>query len=478
MKVILILSLLFLLGWRSTAQEIFHSSNIRVNKKEVFDLVGVYQGGYMSTKFNGKQCTWNIYKDNLVLNKELKLDYSEDGVEWMQTIILKDTLLNVYSSVINNDKKIMVHGLNEKSVSKAGKKNVLNQKDYRKNEAERTMLIVSKNRSIIAFLQREEIDRESYQIYFSIYDSELNLLGKSALTFEHPLEDARLKDFVLDNDGNLSLLIQNRNMDIEREDASYYQYELWNYDIENKKIDKNKIENDSLFFTGLMLEIDEVNDACVLIGYYSESSFSVIEGNFVERYKLGTDTIITRQFNKFDDNLLIKLAFNKVKSEKEDINDFVIKKVILKSDGGALLIGESFYTTMVSYTAPNLYNSYSMNNVTNYHYNDILITSIDKEGKVNWNKIIRKKQVVEDIDRHFASFKWAVFKNRIVILFNDDVSKRNKVKQYMLSKDGELMESEISNELYDIESIKQVSPTELLLISGNNGEYRISKIQY
>lgn len=460
------------------AQDPVKSKELKLGKKDELELVGQYKGEYVTSIFNGKSGKWQFYDSDLSLTQEQELLYDDQDILWMETILLKDTLINVYAKQKDNDRLIYFHGLDRKGPSHEKEIQVLKVENHRKNLNNDVLITVSKNRSKVAFLQRVVMDKKKTKFTCKIYDHQLQDLGSTSFEVNHSLTDSRVKEFKVDNDGNLYVLLQHRNTKIAREKINYYDFELWNYDIENRRIDQNRMEFDSLFINGVTIEIDERNNQHSLIGYYSKSSYNVIEGCFTQKFKRNTDTLIYHQFNLFDDKLMIKLAFNKVKSEQEDINDFLIKKVILKSDGGALLIGESFYTTMVSYTAPNLYNSYSMNNVTNYHYNDILISSIDKHGGVVWNKIIRKKQVVEDYDRSFASFKPLIFKNRIVLLFNEGISKRSKVKQFVVSKEGEMMESEISNELFDIHSIQQISSTELLLISKNNGNFRINKLKY
>jgi hypothetical protein len=101
-------------------------------------------------------------------------------------------------------------------------------------------------------------------------------------------------------------------------------------------------------------------------------------------------------------------------------NDYFIKNMIIKRDGGYIMVAESMYTTsrggafnrwdylswnnpwaspMDYYYYSPYYNSWGSpwnrwgnNQATRYHAENIMILSFDKDGNMEWNNVIPKSQ--------------------------------------------------------------------------------------
>lgn len=70
------------------------------------------------------------------------------------------------------------------------------------------------------------------------------------------------------------------------------------------------------------------------------------------------------------------------------IPDLYLDHLIPRYDGGAILIGEQFYITTVSFR--DLYGFWYTQDV--YHYDDVLIFSVDSTGNLEWVKVLPKAQ--------------------------------------------------------------------------------------
>ncbi|MBK7855311.1 MAG: hypothetical protein IPJ79_10760 [Bacteroidetes bacterium] len=64
-----------------------------------------------------------------------------------------------------------------------------------------------------------------------------------------------------------------------------------------------------------------------------------------------------------------------------------MKKVILRSDGGAVIIAEVAYTSEFSY-----YDYFSQTYVrrVEYHFENAAIFSVNADGTIHWNTVLRK----------------------------------------------------------------------------------------
>ncbi|MCB0851301.1 MAG: hypothetical protein KDD63_03590, partial [Bacteroidetes bacterium] len=65
--------------------------------------------------------------------------------------------------------------------------------------------------------------------------------------------------------------------------------------------------------------------------------------------------------------------------------------IILRSDGGVLLIAEKFYITYQTYR--DIYGAWIDREI--YHYEDVILTSIDANGNIEWHSIVDKTQQSE-----------------------------------------------------------------------------------
>src|SRR6266542_7034175 len=104
---------------------------------------------------------------------------------------------------------------------------------------------------------------------------------------------------------------------------------------------------------------------------------------------------------------------------KMEINDYFIRHIIIRKDGGFLIGSESFYTTsrynswnrwdylygspfyspFDYYSYSPYYNSlwyrsrfYGNSQNVRYHADNIVVLSFDKEGQLQWNNVISKGQ--------------------------------------------------------------------------------------
>jgi hypothetical protein len=126
------------------------------------------------------------------------------------------------------------------------------------------------------------------------------------------------------------------------------------------------------------------------------------------------------------------------------LDNFRIHQTVVKADGGFILSAEDYtrensgYNDFNSYNYnnPNSYSSggyyynpytsyyrpyYSYNNqTTRYYYENILVLSISKTGKLEWGKVIQKSQFDDNEENQFLSFSTMTSGGEIHFLFNND----------------------------------------------------------
>jgi hypothetical protein len=196
-------------------------------------------------------------------------------------------------------------------------------------------------------------------------------------------------------------------------------------------------------------------------------------GNFIN-----TPTI---SYVAYDPQLLQDFKAGR-KLKNESIPNLIIQDVILRVDGGVILLAEerkeyerSLYQGRRDF--------YSMRFAIDYYYEDLILIAIHPDGSSHWQKLLQKKQYSFDDDALYSSF--FVFKNRssIRLLYNDEIKNENTVSEYILTGGGKHeRRSVLSTNRQDlklqIRNSLQISPEEVVIPSIKRNKLKLVKVNY
>ena len=201
-----------------------------------------------------------------------------------------------------------------------------------------------------------------------------------------------------------------------------------NYRLELLKItkDNSNITNTSISLGAKMINsisLFQTNDNNLILGgYYAEKKPGSADGLFCLNIDEDGKTL-NKMTYEFPLSFLNQNATNKEERKnnrkgKKDKAEYVylfMRKIVVSADGSVTLIGEQSYSVYV-------YNGRS--SYTDYFYRDMVISKIDKSGKLLWNKKLPKFQKGRDSGRNDMSFKHFFGNGNHYFLFLDNV--RNK----------------------------------------------------
>ena len=147
---------------------------------------------------------------------------------------------------------------------------------------------------------------------------------------------------------------------------------------------------------------------------------------------------------------------------KMAFNDYFIKNIITRKDGGFIIGSEAYYTTsrfnnwnrwdymygspyMSSYNNNYYYSPYYRNNFWNsrmssnqsvrYHADNIAVLSFDSNGKQEWNNVMGKEQYDDESD-DLLSYQLMNTGGQIHFLFNQQERRNNLLSDYSITPDG------------------------------------------
>jgi hypothetical protein len=105
------------------------------------------------------------------------------------------------------------------------------------------------------------------------------------------------------------------------------------------------------------------------------------------------------------------------------------------------MISEEVFITSRSTYAPGFgyYSWYSPNmsqNITEYHFNDILAMSYNAEGVRDWFSFVRKEQYSQEDGGRFSSYAFLNSGGSLGFLFNDYDTKQSKIQLATVDAEG------------------------------------------
>ena len=165
------------------------------------------------------------------------------------------------------------------------------------------------------------------------------------------------------------------------------------------------------------LKVDNLNSKLVVYSFFYGQRKGYIEGLYSASLAFDGPASIKTAFNYLGDSLRNKI--NTFDNDPFVFDNLIVRNIVLKKNGGFVISAEDFYTESYSnspfYNSSNYYlynpsyygyrpgDSYGSENSTRFYYNDIVIVSIDSTSKIEWNSLIRKRQMDIDND-NFLSY--------------------------------------------------------------------------
>jgi len=462
MKTILVYSFIFTFTWLNAFSQ-SKSENVSISwgnelkaahKTTLSKLIGTdgedlyvlftatgagYRGNIYIAKYDGSL--------NQVLYQELEVRKSVKGAEFEDIIMFNKNLYVFYSL---DGKKTKINNLSFQSVDKSTL--ILN------NDAKQVCSIKyekKKNDGSFSFKYSEDFTKlmlyynlpyqkgEPEQFGYQVYKDNMELLWEKEITLPYKDELFSIENNIVDNNGNVYLVGV-----LFKEKAVKKRYGLPNYEYKiisftDKGENKNEVTAalKNKFITDLQINITSKGDI-VCGGFYSEKNTSSIKGTFYMNINGKTGEVKTENFKEFETNFLAEFMSEKKASKGKELYEYSLDKIVIREDGGAVLVAEQFFVRVVTTT------TYA-NGVTTYHttyyyyYNDIIVVNVNPDGTIEWAKKIPKTQVSTNDGGFYSSYAVNISHGKLYFIFNDNPKnitiKSDKVYPYNRGSKGSVV---------------------------------------
>jgi hypothetical protein len=455
----LISSALFLSN-RSGAQRIVYSEPSNDDTRRTnFEIIGKVQGNFLIYKQNRNKNIISVYNTDMEELGRVEQDYMP-----------KERLINIdffpYAdftyAVYQYQKKNVVY-CDAVKVNGEGKRisDIIHLDTTNLSLAANNKVytaISSENKSKVMIFKVNSRNRSNFIITSLLFDSELSLLKRSRFSLKMEENNDVLDEFNIDNDGDLVFTRYNRN---------------YNETITKSQLVWKKADADTLHFIDIpheeilldkpVVKVDNFNKRYFLTSFYYLKKRGNIEGFYFYAWDKTTMRPTLENAVVLEESLRREARGDA--NMKTAFNDYFVRNVIIKKDGGFIINTESFYTTSRGNAwnrwnylygspfntwdyynfAPGYNNWWWRNNRFNNqqvrsHADNITILSFDNSGKLEWNSVIRKSQFDDESDEKI-SFLHANTGNQIHYLFNTDERRILMLNDFTLTPGGQISQN-------------------------------------
>jgi hypothetical protein len=314
----------------------------------------------------------------------------------------------------------------------------------------------SEDKSRIMVMKINSRNRRNYIISTLLFDNNLQLLKSSRLSM--PMEERNdfLSEFSLDNDGDLVFAKFNRssNDNIGKAAVIVKYAQVDTFTVQELNIEKTYLDE-------MRIKVDNFNKRYLITSFLYKQRRSNIDGFYFYIWEKGSSNPAVESSIFFTDEL--KREARGEANMKMAFNNYFIRNIIIRKDGGFIIGSESYYTTSrfnnwnrwnYIYGAPYYspldyyyyYPSYGSswgfsrwrsNQSVRYNADNITIFSFTRDGNLEWTNVINKSQFSDESD-DLISYYLMNTGNALHFLFTDLEKRTKLLTDISISPDGQL----------------------------------------
>lgn len=319
------------------------------------------------------------------------------------------------------------------------------------NKIYSTTFSEDKNRIL---LFKRHVRNETMSLVAKLYDRQLSLLDSTRQHVPFNIRKETYSDLFVDNQGNYVFTHETRRhsgdnageMEVIVRKPRSDSFHIFDIPLNGRYIEEP------------LVKVDNLNGNYMINTFYYGSQKGVISGLFTAVVDVDEQVQARSTFNPFQ-----PLTGDGGKSYSFSFDGILPRQIILRKNGGFLLVSEDYYTESLfdnnrwnrndlyyPYTTTSdyflyspYYNSYRpwMGNYreqsTRFYYNDLLISSVDSVGQLEWNQVVRKRQYDVDQDQ-FLSYGLFNRGSEALLLYAERNNDRGLISMTGLNPQGEL----------------------------------------
>lgn len=458
-----------------SGQEVSISPELSLRNYFSYDILGDVDGKSIVVRDRGFNKEVDIFNRDLELVQSAELSFEKKRVDVLSVVEL-DSVFQMLYGYFEQDSMLLRYRIYDNSVR------LLDSAEFfrvHKRDVRRKIISTNSDDSSHILLLTEDEQENLLVMIFNSVNRRLFWSSKIELAADFKKS---LDEILLTDKGDFVMLFKENEWTSSKENLSMLIISP------RKGLKKyTSIGIDDYIGSNILLDYDNLNEKLLLTGIYSEKKSKESKGYFYLSEKLDMiDNETQLKYISFQDKLYEELVQGR-KRKSRVLEDIGLKDVIFRKDGGFLLISEieREYSRRNPYSgyARTGYDNYSRRAWIDYYNDDIIISSISPEGKLDWNKVLYKKQFSQDDEGIYSSYFIMKSPSRLRFIYNDEIKKHNTVSEYLMDPAGKVARNSLLSTAYQNMKLRfrdaiQISSNSLIVPSERNYDLNLVRITY
>lgn len=439
------------------AQRVFYSEPDRADLRQTnFEIIGKVSGNYLVYKNNREEHEISVYDNEMVQKERVKLAFLPERVINADFLAYPDFSYMIYQ----HQKRNIVYCMAAK-IDGSGK--IIGEP----TQLDTTAISFFASNKLYSFIHSDDkqhlavfkINSKNERVHLlttSVFDKELKLLKKDHMGIAMPERNDLLTEFQIDNDGNLIFTRAIQNQQSENIQKLFMLIKP----LQSSALAEHEVKLNNIFLDDIRLKVDNYNKRYILTSLYTKTRHGNLEGIYVGIWDRAVAEFTNATATAFSEN--IRMDARGQNSVKAAFNDYFLRNIIVKKDGGFLMAAEAFYSTgrgggynrNLFYGNPFMrssdYYTYSpyaysypwsrwnnINQQSRFHAENIAVFSFNNAGKLSWGNILNKDQYDDDIDI-FIGYQMVNTGDQLHFIYNKQEKRTQLLSDQTVSPDGQL----------------------------------------
>ena len=460
MKNILILFIFSLFSFKAISQQITYSQAEADDTRALdFNIIGKVGGNFLVYKNIRNKYAVSVYDNRMKSKNKVDLDFMPDKTINVDFVAYPDFAYIIYQFQKRNILHCMAAAIdgNGKLLKTPFELDTTQISFFADNKIYSTINSEDKSKILIYKIQKKN---DKFNFTTLLLNDSLELLHKSRI--ETPYEEHKdiFSDFFVDDAGNF---VFTKGTKLNSRD--YLQKLIMvtkgpqddNFTLKELNLSGNYLDE-------IKLKVDNVNQQYLINSLFYKKKNGNIEGLYSAVWNKKNDKLVSQNFAEFGDSIR-----EQAKTEggtRLAFNDYFIRDVILKKDGGFILTAEDHttqsrgnpwnrYDYLYGYPSfspfdsyylysPSSYwyssrypNYYNNSGQVRYYYQNIVVLDLDNTGNLIWSNIVHKSQFDDDND-NFLSYSIMLTGSELHFLFNELERRNQLINDHTVSADGKI----------------------------------------
>jgi len=460
MKNILILFIFSLFSFKAISQQITYSQAEADDTRALdFNIIGKVGGNFLVYKNIRNKYAVSVYDNRMKSKNKVDLDFMPDKTINVDFVAYPDFAYIIYQFQKRNILHCMAAAIdgNGKLLKTPFELDTTQISFFADNKIYSTINSEDKSKILIYKIQKKN---DKFNFTTLLLNDRLELLHKSRI--ETPYEEHKdiFSDFFVDDAGNF---VFTKGTKLNSRD--YLQKLMMvTKGPQDDNFTLNELNLSGNYLDEIKLKVDNVNQQYLINSLFYKKKNGNIEGLYSAVWNKKNDKLVSQNFAEFGDSIR-----EQAKTEggtRLAFNDYFIRDVILKKDGGFILTAEDHttqsrgnpwnrYDYLYGYPSfspfdsyylysPSSYwyssrypNYYNNSGQVRYYYQNIVVLDLDNTGNLIWSNIVHKSQFDDDND-NFLSYSIMLTGSELHFLFNELERRNQLINDQTVSADGKI----------------------------------------